>query len=56
MAETTLTDTGGPAAPSEGVDGFVSDWSSDQRNKSATADDFVPQNQPPERVTASAAE
>ena len=31
MAETTLTDTGGPAAPSEGVDGFVSDWSSDQR-------------------------
>ncbi len=31
MAETTLTDTADPAARPEGLDGFVSDWSSDQR-------------------------
>jgi len=31
MAETTLTDTADPAKRPEGLDGFVSDWSSDQR-------------------------
>jgi len=31
MAETTVTNTGGPAALPSGVEGFVSDWSSDQR-------------------------
>ena len=31
MAETTLTDTGGHSAPANNMEGFVSDWSSDQR-------------------------
>ena len=31
MAETTLMDTGSPAAQPKGLDGFVSDWTSDQR-------------------------
>ncbi len=31
MAETMVTDTAGPAAQGNGLDGFVSDWSSDQR-------------------------
>ena len=31
MAETMVTDTAGPAAQGKGLDGFVSDWSSDQR-------------------------
>ncbi len=31
MAETTLTETAGPATRPEGLDGFVADWSSDQR-------------------------
>ena len=31
MAETTLTDTGGHSASPNNMEGFVSDWSSDQR-------------------------
>jgi len=31
MAETTLTDTAGSTTQPQGVDGFVADWSSDQR-------------------------
>ena len=31
MAETTLTDTAGSTTQPQGLDGFVSDWSSDQR-------------------------
>ncbi len=31
MAETMVTDTAGPAAQHKDLDGFVSDWSSDQR-------------------------
>ena len=31
MADTALTDTAGPVTRPEGLDGFVSDWSSDQR-------------------------